>query len=52
LCNHKVVTILPISRLPPSTTIGQKAAAKIAVNPSMEYTAADNDNISAVNKVM
>jgi hypothetical protein len=31
--------------------MGQKAAAKIAVRPSMEYTAADSDNIKAVNKV-
>jgi len=51
LCNHSVVTILPNSRLPPSTTIGQNAAAKMAVRPSMEYTAADIDNIKAVNKV-
>jgi hypothetical protein len=42
---------LPISRLPPSTTMGQNAAAKMAVRPSMEYTAADIDNIKAVNKV-
>jgi hypothetical protein len=46
-----VVTILPNSRLPPSTTIGQKAAAKIAVRPSTEYTAAEIDNIKAVNRV-
>jgi hypothetical protein len=46
-----VVTILPNSRLPPNTTIGQKAAAKMAVRPRMEYTAADIDNIKAVNKV-
>jgi hypothetical protein len=46
-----VVTILPNSRLPPSTTIGQKAAANMAVRPSIEYTAADTESISAVNKV-
>jgi hypothetical protein len=31
--------------------MGQKAAAKIAVSPSMEYTAADTLSIKAVNKV-
>jgi hypothetical protein len=46
-----VVTILPNSRLPPKITIGQNAAAKMAVRPSTEYTAADRDNIKAVNRV-
>jgi hypothetical protein len=32
-------------------TTGQKAAANMAVRPSIEYTAADNEIISAVNKV-
>jgi hypothetical protein len=31
--------------------MGQNAAAKMAVRPSMEYTAADIDNIKAVNRV-
>jgi hypothetical protein len=31
--------------------MGQNAAANMAVKPRMEYTAADNDNIKAVNKV-
>jgi hypothetical protein len=31
--------------------MGQNAAAKIAVKPRMEYTAADSDNIKAVNRV-
>jgi hypothetical protein len=31
--------------------MGQNAAAKIAVSPRIEYTAADTDNIRAVNKV-
>jgi hypothetical protein len=31
--------------------MGQKAAAKIAVRPRMEYTAADTLSIKAVNRV-
>jgi hypothetical protein len=31
--------------------MGQKAAAKMAVRPRIEYTAADSDNIKAVNRV-
>jgi hypothetical protein len=32
-------------------TMGQKAAAKMAVRPRIEYTAADNEIISAVARV-
>jgi hypothetical protein len=46
-----VVTILPISSDPPSTTIGQKAAAKMAVKPRIEYTADDTEIIRAVARV-
>jgi hypothetical protein len=31
--------------------MGQKAAAKMAVKPKIEYTAADIDNIKAVKRV-
>jgi hypothetical protein len=50
--SHAVVTTLPISRTEPIITMGQKAAAKIAVNPMIEYHAATPDSVSATNKAI